>query len=170
MTSYRISKALHSLFINYNYILSNTFVFGWESDFFAISNSNYVVEVEIKISRADFKNDFKKTTWKRILKHDYLIDKNKTSKPHKFFFAFPKGLINHNEIPKEYGIIEMKNYSAEITRNAKFLHKTVLFSNNKFLMQLLKKFYFRSIDLKKAMNLRTYDIKYNQKSIESSRY
>lgn len=165
MTSYKISQALYCLFNNYKYILFNAFVFKWESDFFAISNSGYVAEIEIKISRADFKNDFNKTVWNGTLKHDYLVDKTKILKPHKFFFAFPKGLIKHDEIPIKYGIIEMNDYSAKITRNAKFLHKTDLFSNNRFLLQLLKKFYYRNIDLRNEMGLRDYDVKYKQMRI-----
>jgi len=61
MTERIIQRHLKRLFGNYNYPICNAFIFGWESDFFAISKSGYCVEVEIKISRADFKKDFTKT-------------------------------------------------------------------------------------------------------------
>lgn len=53
--------SLYRYFQNYKYRLSNQYVFpGWESDFFAMSKSGYYVEVETKISRADFFKDFEK--------------------------------------------------------------------------------------------------------------
>lgn len=58
MTTREVHEAVRSLFGNYEYPLLNTFVFAWESDFFAISKSGYSVEVEVKVSRADFKKDF----------------------------------------------------------------------------------------------------------------
>lgn len=170
MTSYDIQRSLTSLFSNYNYELRNTYVFRWESDYFVISKSGYVAEIEIKISRHDFKTDFKKEVRIGVLKHNCLIDINYNLKPHKFFFAFPKGLIKHDEIPKQYGIIEVDEFSAKIKRNAKFLHKVNLFNNKPFLLQLLNKFYYRNIDLRVSMGLRDYDIKYNQRRIDSLNY
>jgi hypothetical protein len=58
MTEKSIQIAVRRWFGNYDYKLCNTFLFNWESDFFAISKSGYSVEVEIKISKADFKKDF----------------------------------------------------------------------------------------------------------------
>lgn len=67
-----IQQQVYSLFQNYDYKLFNTFMFAWESDFFAISKSGYSVEVEVKISRSDFKADEKK-----IAKHHLLNNYNK---------------------------------------------------------------------------------------------
>lgn len=56
-----LSEALYRHFMNYDYLLSNSFVFrDWESDFMARSKSGYFVEVENKISRGDFFRDFDK--------------------------------------------------------------------------------------------------------------
>lgn len=73
MTESVIQQALKWYFINYEYKLFNSFVYDWESDFFGVTKSGYAVEVEIKISRSDFKNDAKK-----IEKHHLLCncDKN----------------------------------------------------------------------------------------------
>ncbi len=61
MNSREVGQALYRHFINYDYKLFNTFVFGgWECDFFAKSSSGYFIEVEVKISRSDFFADFKK--------------------------------------------------------------------------------------------------------------
>jgi hypothetical protein len=55
-----IYRELYRHFQNYDYRLSNTFVYEWESDFFAQSKSGYFVEVEVKVSRGDYFRDFVK--------------------------------------------------------------------------------------------------------------
>lgn len=57
-----IQKSLDVFYGNFIYKLFNSYVFqhNWESDFFGVSRSGYSYEVEIKISRSDFKNDMKK--------------------------------------------------------------------------------------------------------------
>jgi hypothetical protein len=60
MTAKDIIESLYRHYCNYEYKLNNTFVFNWESDFFAMSSSNYFIECEVKISRGDFFVDFKK--------------------------------------------------------------------------------------------------------------
>lgn len=67
MTTREVHEAVRAFFGNYEYPLLNTFVFAWESDFFAISKSGYSVEVEVKISKADFKKDFTHKTQKHDL-------------------------------------------------------------------------------------------------------
>lgn len=58
MTTREIHNAVKDLFMNYEHKLFNSYLFDWESDFFAISTSSYSLEVEVKITRADFKKDF----------------------------------------------------------------------------------------------------------------
>jgi hypothetical protein len=60
MDAKEINSYLFRHFANYDYRLNNTYVFNWESDFFAQSKSGYFIECEIKISKADFKKDFGK--------------------------------------------------------------------------------------------------------------
>lgn len=60
MDSSVVYKALYQYFINYEYKLFNSFLFDWESDFFAVSKSGYRVEVEVKVSRSDYFKDFEK--------------------------------------------------------------------------------------------------------------
>lgn len=59
-----IYTGLYRHFHNYDYRLSNTFVYEWESDFFAQSKSGYFVEVEVKVTRGDFFRDFDKAKHK----------------------------------------------------------------------------------------------------------
>ena len=49
---------------DHQYRLENSYVFAWECDYFGISASGYAYEVEIKMSRQDFKNEFKNKTEK----------------------------------------------------------------------------------------------------------
>jgi len=67
MTTREVHEAVRSFFGNYEYPLFNTFIFDWESDFFAISKSGYSVEVEVKVSRQDFKKDFTHKTGKHFI-------------------------------------------------------------------------------------------------------
>jgi len=71
------------------YHLLNAHVFQWECDYFHLTNTGYAVEIEIKISRADFKADFKKEkhrlfenmgrTWDKVYdsgnRYEFLLDK-----------------------------------------------------------------------------------------------
>lgn len=60
MTAKDIELSLRALMINHNYVLANTYVFDWESDLFSITKTGTTYEIEIKISKADFKKDFGK--------------------------------------------------------------------------------------------------------------
>jgi hypothetical protein len=55
-----LQQAVRRLFHNHQYMLVNTFVFNWESDLFSVTKSGNVYEVEMKISKADYKKDFEK--------------------------------------------------------------------------------------------------------------
>jgi len=166
-----IKRKLFLSFNNFDYKLFNVYVFQNESDFLAVSKSGYVWEVEIKISRADFKNDFKKTNWNGIKKHKVLTSENSFLKPNKFCFAVPEGLIEKNEVPDYAGLIYVaKNKDCQIIKQPKFLHKNKLFENNTFLKRMLSKFYYRHSDLRDALDLREWDIKYRQVRIEFNRW
>lgn len=167
MNSVYIQNKLSGLFDNYNYKLRNTYVYEWESDFFAISKSGYSVEIEIKISRSDFLADFKKTNYVGKNKHLLLNDPAVIKKSNKFFFACPSGLIKCEDISYNYGLIWVEKGRAALIRDAKFLHKNKILENPKYLKILLDKFYFRNIDLRKQMELRDSDLKYGQGKLYS---
>jgi hypothetical protein len=170
MNSGIIKKAVTHIFSNYDYKLYNTYIFEWESDFFAISKSGYSIEVEIKISRSDFKNDFTKTTRANIKKHDYISDNTKLYKPNKFYFAVPKGLITSDDIPKGYGLIYIENNLGKIIQNAKFIHKNEILKNHFLTRRLLDKFYYRNIDLMIRQQLNQADLKYGQTKLDFYKY
>ena len=60
MTEKSIQLALFRNFESHTYRFANAFYFSNESDFLSFLPSGFCYEVEIKISRADFKADFKK--------------------------------------------------------------------------------------------------------------
>lgn len=151
LSSKDIQNSLSLRFINHNYIIYNAFIFDWESDFFSLSEAEYVYEVEIKVTRADFKDDFNKKN-----KHILLESTNKEEfikKPNKFFYAVPKGLLATHEVPPYAGLIEItsRNTMANVVKEAPFMHKEKVFP--KYKDSLLDKFYHRYRDLLIEKNL-----------------
>lgn len=177
MNSEDIKKQLNSCFNNYDYKLYNSYVFDSESDFFCVSKSGYVTEVEIKISRSDFKNDFKKVFCNGMNKHEYLKSKG-TYKPNKFYFAVPEGMIKKEEVPEYAGLIYINSektkygvfYRHTIVKDAKFLHKENLFKNHKFVTTLMNKFYWQTMALKRNCEIVDTEINYGFKRIDFKYY
>jgi hypothetical protein len=162
-----IKRKLWLAFNNFEYRLFNVYVFQFESDFLAVSKSGYVWEIEIKISKSDFKNDFIKATPGGKNKHERLDSDSITFKPNRFCFAVPDGLVSKKDVPDYAGLIYVpKNTDAKIIKHPKFLHKEKLLDNKYFLRQMLNKFYYRNIDLRKILDLREYDLKYKQRRLE----
>lgn len=65
-----IQDRLHTHFMsmsNIKHVMENLFVFAWESDLLLITKSDIIYEFEIKISKYDFKNDFKNKTTKHAI-------------------------------------------------------------------------------------------------------
>lgn len=92
-----------------DFILTNFFHSDWEADILLINQQGLSHEIEIKLSKSDFRNDFKKfytnqKTGEKFLKHDkigcgdYICNQ--------FSFLIPMGIIDYNEIPEHCGIIE----------------------------------------------------------------
>lgn len=55
-----IASAVRRFFSDSKYLCENTYVYLWESDVFFITKAGFSVEVEIKVSKQDFKRDFSK--------------------------------------------------------------------------------------------------------------
>jgi hypothetical protein len=138
MNETSLIKKLFKHFANHEYKLQNTFIFNWESDFFCVSNSGYTVEVEVKISKSDFKADFKKSEKHFILQnadketltitHSVYADRTiKPFAPNKFYYCCPEGIIDVKDLPDYAGLLVLseKDGCKELVkvRSAKFLHK-----------------------------------------------
>ncbi len=105
----------------YTYRLNNIFIYGndWESDFFCVDDEGYASEFEIKISRADFKGDFKK--YKHLLFRK--MNKRGLLMPNKFYYVVPDGMVSPDDIPRYAGLIYVVGSHLKVVRRAPYLHK-----------------------------------------------
>jgi hypothetical protein len=104
-TEYTIQKSLMSYYLSVQCIAVPNTKALWkrqESDLVILTPCRVVHEFEIKLTRADFKSDFKK-----ISKHKRLT--NKTCPVNKFSYVCPEGLITKDMIPQYSGLIYIKN-------------------------------------------------------------
>jgi len=122
MDSVVIYRELRRRFSNHLHHFENKYIFryNWECDYFCISKSNYIIEIEVKVSKSDFKADFLKP------KHKVLALRNGEKCPNKFYFACPENLISVNEIPAYAGLIYVTDTWSRIIKNAPFIHKDKL--------------------------------------------
>jgi hypothetical protein len=174
MNELRIIKQLNKYFANADYKLQNVFIWNWESDFFCVTSSGYTVEVEVKISKSDFKADAKKEQKHFMLKnigkelavmptHSYIRDASgiaivRPRGPNKFYYCCPKGIINPEEVPEYAGLLYYTEeehsdnlYSHQDiieVKTAKFLHK----NKPDISKVMLDKYYNMYNDLKNQYN------------------
>lgn len=94
-----------------------------ETDLMTITNANFIYSFEIKISKGDFKNDFKNKKYKHSrLKESKIVAKT-TGIPNYFYFVVPEGLIDLRSIPEYAGIIYINEKDEiEIKKKAPRLH------------------------------------------------
>lgn len=96
-----------------------------ECDVISISKADFIYEYEIKISKADFKADFKK------LKHKLMIERKAVNEkknfyyiPNYFYFVVPENLISIDDIPEYAGLMYLINDKFVQIKKAPLLHKT----------------------------------------------
>jgi hypothetical protein len=92
---------------NYDIVIPNFFVEMYEMDVMKLTHAGILCEYEIKVSRADFKNDFKKgyKLWKGEQKNKHESIKNGELKCNRFYFVVPENLITKDEVPEYAGLI-----------------------------------------------------------------
>lgn len=90
--------------------LSNSFVYEWECDYWTMTSGGTTREFEIKISRADYLIDAKKSKHKECNGANY------------FYYVCPKELISKNEVDKRYGLIYVTDDRIQIIRKPIRLH------------------------------------------------
>ena len=79
LTEQKIQEALNHFFASEKYNIDGLFVFSWESDKLLKTRAGYYYEFEIKITRADFKNDFKHKIDKHIAFSSIFSGKDETT-------------------------------------------------------------------------------------------
>jgi hypothetical protein len=109
-----------------------------ECDVISISKSDYIYEYEVKISRSDFKADFKKPKHNLITEKNFIKETKKETfylVPNYFYFVVPENLISIDEVPSYAGLIyvtETQDYN--IIKKAPVIHKTK--ASNEFIRAL----------------------------------
>jgi hypothetical protein len=137
-------ELLHHIISNYYLaIVPNFFISTFECDLFSLNKNLFTTEYEIKCSKPDFNNDFKKeTNYGKTNKHDLIKDGERTNK---FYFVVDSKI--EIDVPEYAGLItfERSSYGVNFDRikAAPFLHKRKANQDiiNGCLIRLLWKFY-----------------------------
>lgn len=138
-----------------DYKMSNVYMFGgkngWECDFFFLTKSKHLWEIEIKVDRQDYDREFQlKTKKHRLLKQAYEEDSpGKLLLPNSFYFCAPEGVIPHDSVPDYAGLIEIydRDKLRYVGENPK-IHTEVKDVRD----ILLKKFYNKSLRLENMLS------------------
>jgi hypothetical protein len=101
----------------------------FEADVYQVTQAGYGTEYEIKVTRADFRADARKS-WRGVRKHERLAQHDVRG-PSRFWYVVPQGLVPESEVPEWAGIIEGEawecyggqRYRLRRTRPAPRLHK-----------------------------------------------
>jgi len=134
---------------NGDIILRNFYLGSYEMDVMLLKKSGYITEFEIKISRSDFFNDFKKNRWGEN-KHE-CIGKGIGSS-NRFMFVVPKGMVSVSEVPKHAGLAYYEPFNnplypnqghVNIIKPAPMIHKNKHFVTAEDFHQLAYKVSFR---------------------------
>lgn len=149
MNEKKVISLLERKYSDNKYFINNTFIFSdWESDFLVVKRNGYSIEYEIKCSKSDFFNDFKKEKKHQILKNGWYLDGEfeipYDFRPNKFYYVVPFDLIKVEEIPDYAGLIYTDEYDLKIIKKAPFITKKKF----NFKEVLCDKFYGRYIALK----------------------
>lgn len=162
MTAKDIYKALNNYYLQrVKYYVENTYCFHFyykETDVLIIQHNGYCIDIEVKVSKADFLADRKKIYKHSILENGYFKVPYRYSgkyeisepiytnnRPNKFYFCCPEGLIKESELKPYEGLIYVLE-SGEIKKikEAKFLHKEIVDLEP----VLCRKFYYSYLQLK----------------------
>ncbi|MCA8829413.1 hypothetical protein [Hymenobacter pini] len=127
----------HALFEAYHkggsVVVPNCCALTHEADVLVLRKTGYVAEYEVKVSRADFKADFRK-----LSKHDFLKAGHQWC-ANEFWFACEEGLIQLDEVPEYAGLIYIVQHRyqypgsdtwycknvAVVQKKAPRIHKTI---------------------------------------------
>jgi len=181
-----VQERVGKLFENHNHHFHNKYIFGrdWESDFFSVTKTGYCYEVEVKISKSDYKADFEKfkhklfegrnekevikeakykysKRWKKNIRRapEKILNPQTEKMPNRFFFACPEGLIDVEDVPEYAGLIYVfQSGYTKIIKQAPILHKRKFDIKN----MLFSKYQWGYINATEELN----DVKKKHDSIE----
>lgn len=164
LTEKKIQESLKLILSQPRFILNNLYVFGWESDVLILTKSGYWYEFEIKISKSDFKNDFKHKNDKHV---NMLSNQLETRKPNYFNYVVPENLISIEEIPEYAGLIYITESGRTKTiKNAPKLHREKVDPNK---LGLLDKFYYNMQNAKFSEKISLIKLKDTEEKYSDTR-
>ena len=144
------------------YLIHNLFVFEWESDYLAITKAGLIHEVEIKISKHDFKNEAK-NKWAKFALFE---SRNESAMiPDFFYYCVPENLISVEDVPEYAGLLYVNDYGFLTTpKSAPRLKKE---KTDLSRLNLTDKFYFRYLHyLGKYNAAKSENLRLINKSVE----
>jgi len=130
---------------NVKYLISD-----FEFDVASLNKSSFISEFEVKISRSDFKADFKKR------KMQYYSKLMLQVMPNYFWYVCPESLIQVSEIPKYAGLMYYKEGQLFIIKNAVRIHRNKfdrIKTLNKFLTITTERMYLGNCRMTYQNNL-----------------
>lgn len=103
-----------------------------ECDVISVSKSDFIYEYEVKISKSDFKADFKKPKHNLITEKKFIQESYEKGIKHTwymvanyYYFVVPVNLISVEEVPEYAGLIYLnENGTFNTIKKAPMLHKT----------------------------------------------
>ena len=129
---------------NPKYAVANLHVFDWESNFLVKTKAGYWYEVEVKISREDFRNDRRH----KAEKYDILEGRKEGLRPNYFSYCVPQDLLEKVKdlIPDYAGVVIVTNsgYVQQKYAPAR-LHSDKLSDEQ---LELTEKFYWNYANLR----------------------
>lgn len=157
MNSLDISTAIMGFFLyekKHNFAVPRLMFGDAESDVITVNRTGYIHEIEIKISKSDYKVDSSKSKWK-------FHEKFKDSKIHKqnrrcvvpnyFWYSFPEGLIEDSEIPDKFGILHIKDNKTglKVVVHREAPRYGNLKANRRFIDQICRSLSFKVLNAQK---------------------
>jgi len=186
-----VYKGCRSFLHNHDHVLQNSLMFDWESDVFGLTKMGYSVEIEVKVSKTDFKADFKKTEKHHLLRNHtrqnnvfirdenpsfWYYDDNDKFVMHKFESCRVRFCQTHEKIPNRFyyacpeGLISadlIPDYAGLIYVNDDGAFTTIknaplLHKHKKdWLKILFKKYQYRTINAKNELIMYASEISEN---------
>jgi hypothetical protein len=156
-------------------VLTNHFHSDWEADILVVDVEGFSHEFEIKYSKNDFRNDFKKkyenaATKEKFLKHDKISCGDYIC--NRFSFLLPMGMIDPEKIPEHCGIIEFYHNpdTWETTfyevRKPKEVHEEKFWNlvDKDFMLKMMaRNLYFKKLEVKGKLEELILPPKFTQK-------
>lgn len=130
-----------------NLIVPNAYLGFWEMDVAVVTPSGYLWEVEVKLTKSDWKADLKKEKWE----HFEMMLGPETKVPSRFYYCVPPELVAGGIpewVPEKAGVLVIRpqpntnyNYRIDGARAPKRIHNNKL--DHRHIVSLYRKIYAR---------------------------